>query len=102
LTVQLRDDLLQQNGLAHGGLLSYAADNAITFAAGTVVGPKVLTTAMYISYVTGARGDLLEAVATVASTGRRLVTVRCDVFDHRDGQRQLCAAAQGTVMRTDQ
>ena len=27
----------QQNGFPHGGVLAYAADNAITFAAGTVV-----------------------------------------------------------------
>jgi acyl-coenzyme A thioesterase PaaI-like protein len=32
--------------------------------------------------------------------GRRQVTVRCEVFDHRDGHRELCAVAQGTVVRT--
>lgn len=28
--------LRQQNGVLHGGVLSYAADNTLTFAAGTV------------------------------------------------------------------
>ena len=33
----------QQHGFAHGGLLGCAADNALTFAAGAVAGPDVLT-----------------------------------------------------------
>lgn len=99
LTVALRNDLRQQNGFAHGGVVSYAADNAITFAAGSVVGPSVLTSAMQISYLAGARGELIEAAATTVDVSARLVTVRCDVFDHRDGDRRLCAVAQGTVIR---
>ncbi len=35
LELDIRDDLRQQNGYLHGGVLAYAADNAITFAAGT-------------------------------------------------------------------
>jgi uncharacterized protein (TIGR00369 family) len=100
LNVPLRDDLRQQNGFAHGGILSYAADNAITFAAGSVVGTSVLTSALQINYLSGARGDLLEASAHVVHVGRRQVSVRCDVYDHRDGGRELCAVAQGTVTRT--
>ncbi|HEU6453852.1 MAG TPA: phenylacetic acid degradation protein, partial [Roseateles sp.] len=29
LQLPLRDDLLQQNGFAHGGVVSYLADNAL-------------------------------------------------------------------------
>ncbi|MFD7948963.1 PaaI family thioesterase, partial [Streptomyces sp. NPDC059744] len=35
LQVDIRPELQQQNGFVHGGVLSYAADNSITFAAGT-------------------------------------------------------------------
>ena len=35
--------LQQQNGFAHGGVLNYLADNALTFAAGTRLGVGVLT-----------------------------------------------------------
>jgi uncharacterized protein (TIGR00369 family) len=100
LAIDLRAELRQQNGFAHGGVLSYAADNAITFAAGSVVGPAVLTSGMQINYLTGARGQRLEAIATAVDAGRRLVTVRCDLFDLRDGERHLCAVATGTVMRS--
>jgi hypothetical protein len=65
------------NGFAHGGIVSYAADNAITFAVGSVAGPDVLTSGIHGNYLAGARGDLLEAGATVVDKGRRLVTVRC-------------------------
>jgi uncharacterized protein (TIGR00369 family) len=99
LTVPLRDDVRQQHGVAHGGLLSYAADNAITFAAGSVAGADVLRSAMQINYLTAARGTAIEAVADVVDAGRRIVTVRCDVFDVRNDDRQLCAVAQGTVVR---
>lgn len=101
LSVALRDDLRQQHGFAHGGVVSYVADNAITFAAGSVAGAEVLTSAMQINYLAGARGDRLEAVANVVDAGRRLVTVRCEVFDHRADRRYLCAVAQGTVVRLD-
>jgi uncharacterized protein (TIGR00369 family) len=100
LAVPLRDDLRQQNGYAHGGVLSYAADNAITFAAGSVVGPEVLTAEVKITYLSGARGERVEAAAEVVHVGSRLVTVRCDIHDVRDGERALSAVALGSVAVT--
>ncbi|HZW67624.1 MAG TPA: PaaI family thioesterase, partial [Pseudogracilibacillus sp.] len=43
LEIPIKEDLLQQNNFVHGGVLSYAADNALTFAGGSVLGPEVLT-----------------------------------------------------------
>ncbi|GAB2448455.1 hypothetical protein GCM10027162_52070 [Streptomyces incanus] len=43
LEIDVRAELHQQNGFLHGGVLSYAADNALTFAGGTALGPYVLT-----------------------------------------------------------
>lgn len=53
LALDIRADLRQQNGFLHGGVLAYAADNAITFAAGTKLGPEVLTSGVTISYPAG-------------------------------------------------
>jgi len=55
LRVPLRPDLLQQDGLVHDGLICYAADNAITFAAGSVLGTGVLTSGSRIDYLRPAR-----------------------------------------------
>jgi uncharacterized protein (TIGR00369 family) len=43
LVIPITSDLLQQHGFVHGGVVSYAADNALTFAGGSVLGPAVVT-----------------------------------------------------------
>ncbi|MCX4722839.1 PaaI family thioesterase [Streptomyces sp. NPDC090052] len=99
LEVDVRDELLQQNGFLHGGVLAYAADNALTFAAGTTLGAAVLTGGFSIQYVRPGAGRTLVARAEVVHTGRRQATVRCDLVMVRDdGEEVLCAVAQGTVL----
>ncbi|MFE2086658.1 PaaI family thioesterase [Streptomyces sp. NPDC002596] len=99
LEVDIRQELQQQNGFVHGGVLSYAADNSITFAAGTTLGPAVLTGGFSIQYIRPATGRTLIARATVVHTGRRQAVVRCDLFAAADdGAEGLCAVAQGTVL----
>ncbi len=89
----------QQDGVVHGGVISYAADNALTFAAGAAVGTAVWTAGFSISYVSRAMGEELIARANVVRAGGRLVTVRADLFDRRGDSERLCAVAQGTVAR---
>lgn len=99
IALDIRDDLRQQNGFVHGGVLAYAADNAITFAAGTKLGPEVLTGGVTISYMRPASGATLEAEAVVTYAGRRQAVCRCDVIAvSEDGARTLCAVAQGSVL----
>jgi uncharacterized protein (TIGR00369 family) len=99
LEVDIREDLHQQNGYLHGGVLAYAADNSITFAAGTTLGPAVLTGGFSVQYVRPATGRTLVARAAVVHTGRRQAVVRCDLFTvGADGDETLCAVAQGTVL----
>ncbi|MER8046622.1 PaaI family thioesterase [Streptomyces sp. NPDC094032] len=102
LELDIRDELRQQNGFVHGGVLSYAADNALTFAAGAALGPAVLTAGFSIQYVRPARGTLLRARASVVHAGRRQAVVRCDLLTvDGDGDETLCAVAQGTVLATE-
>jgi uncharacterized protein (TIGR00369 family) len=99
LELDIRDDLRQQNGNLHGGVLGYAADNAITFAAGTALGPEVLTGGFTISYLRPAEGAVLRAEAKVAHAGRRQATCTCELTTVNDaGATTLCAVAQGTVI----
>ncbi|MGA4838788.1 PaaI family thioesterase [Streptomyces sp. G45] len=103
LEIPLRKELLQQNGFVHGGVLAYAADNGITFAAGTALGAAVLTSGFTIQYVRPASGARLVARARVADATRRQAVVRCDLFAvDADGAEVLCAMAQGTVRTTGQ
>ncbi|MEV8007767.1 PaaI family thioesterase [Streptomyces parvus] len=98
LELDVRDDLRQQNGFVHGGVLSYAADNALTFAAGAAVGPAVLTAGFTIDYLRPARGEVLRARAQVVRPGRSRVVCRCDLLMvDAEGTETLCAVAQGTI-----
>jgi uncharacterized protein (TIGR00369 family) len=100
LLVPLRPELLQQHGFAHGGVVSYAADNAITFAGGSVLGDSV-TTEFKINYLRPAIGERLVARAEVLHAGKRQAVCRCDVFVARGDELKLCATAQGTVTRVE-
>jgi uncharacterized protein (TIGR00369 family) len=96
--VGLRDDLKQQHGFAHGGVVSYAVDNALTFAGGSVLGPGVVTSEFKINYVRPALGDSIVARADVIHAGKSQAVCRCDVFVVRNGAESLCATAQGTIV----
>jgi len=99
LEIDVRDELRQQNGYLHGGVLAYAADNAVTFAAGSVLGPAVLTGGFSINYLRPGQGRTLRAHARVVHAGRRQAVCRCDLYMlGTGGQATLCAVAQGTII----
>jgi uncharacterized protein (TIGR00369 family) len=101
IELDIRDELRQQNGYVHGGVLAYAADNTLTFAAGAVLGPAVLTAGFTIDYLKPADGPKLRAEAVVVQSGRSRATSRCDLYTvDEDGASALCAVAQGTVVAT--
>ncbi|MCP3804966.1 PaaI family thioesterase [Allokutzneria sp. A3M-2-11 16] len=102
LELDIRDELRQQNGVLHGGVLGYAADNALTFAAGAAAGARVMTSGFTIDYLRPADGVLLRAHASVVRAGRTRVVCRCDLSTvDSSGVSTLCAVAQGTVARLD-
>ena len=97
LRTPIRAELKQQHGFVHGGVISYAADNTLTFAGGSVLGAGVVTSEFKVNYLRPAQGDSLVARATVIHFGRTQTVCRCDVFSSEDGADQLCATAQGTI-----
>lgn len=98
IALDLQPHLLQQHGFAHGGVLSYLADNAITFAGGLALGGNALTSEFKINYLRPAQGAQLLARATARSAGKRQAVCQCDILALREGQEVLCAIAQGTVV----
>jgi uncharacterized protein (TIGR00369 family) len=99
MILALRSEFAQHHGVIHGGVISYLADSALTFAGGSVLGPDVLTSEYKINYVQPGRGEKLIARGTVIAAGVRQAVCRCDIFAVRDGQEHLCATAQGTIVR---
>ena len=101
LSLPMAPYLLQQNGFVHGGVISYLADNALTYAGGSVLGGAVLTSEFKINYIRpAAEVERLVAVATVVGSGKTQAVCRCDVFIERAGDWKLCAAAQGTIRKS--
>lgn len=80
LKIPIKPELMQQHGFVHGGVVSYAADNALTHAGGSVLGRGVVTSEFKINYVRPALGEILIARATVVHAGRSQAVCRCDVF----------------------
>jgi uncharacterized protein (TIGR00369 family) len=106
ITIPITEPLKQQHGFVHGGILSYAADNALTFAGGSVLGPAVVTAEFKINYVRPARGTHVVARATVVHAGQSQAVCRCEVFTvggpEAEAGPRLCAVAQGTISRLSQ
>jgi uncharacterized protein (TIGR00369 family) len=66
IALQIKPEHLQQFGFVHGGVLSLLADNAITFAGGSVLGADVLTAEYKINYVRPAQGTIVKRGGTEA------------------------------------
>jgi len=99
IKVPIQPELKQQHGFVHGGVISYAADNALTFAGGSVLGPGVVTSEFKINYLRPAMGDFLVAKATVIYSSKTQAVCRCDVFMSEEGKESLCATSQGTISK---
>lgn len=90
----------QQHGFVHGGVLAYLADNALTYAGGSVLG-DCLTAEFKINYTRPARGERLVARARVASAGKRLAVCTCEIVAVADGKETVVAIAQGSIARIE-
>jgi uncharacterized protein (TIGR00369 family) len=98
LSLPISAQLLQQHGFAHGGVVSYLADNALTYAGGTALGSNALTLEFKINYVRPAIGERLIARAVAEATGKTQSVCSCRVYALKDGEEKLCAVAQGTIV----
>jgi uncharacterized protein (TIGR00369 family) len=99
LQLPLGEQLKQQNGFAHGGAISYLADNALTYAGGTAMQVPVLTSEFKINYLRPGVGERLIARAEAVHVSKTQAVCRCEVYAVLDGVEKLCALAQGTIVK---
>lgn len=102
LAVSIAPQLKQQMGFAHGGVVSYLADNALTFAGGTAMQVPVVTSEYKINYLRPAIGERLIARARAVHVSKSQAVCRCEVFAISGGDEKLCAIAQGTIAKLAQ
>jgi uncharacterized protein (TIGR00369 family) len=100
IELPIRDDLAQQHGFVHGGVVGMIADSAGGYAAFTLMpaDASVLTVEYKINMLAPARGELLIARGEVLKPGRTLSIVRADVFAVANGRETRVAATQQTLM----
>jgi len=95
-----RDDLTQQHGYIHAGIVGTIVDSAGGYAGFTLfpVDASVLTAEYKLNLLAPARGERLIAVGEVVKSGRTLVVVRGEVHAEAAGKRTLCALMQQTLV----
>ena len=101
ITLPYRQDLTQQNGYLHAGIVTTIADSACGYAAFTLMPPGagVLSVEFKVNLLRPAQGDSFVARAEVIKAGKTLSVVRADVFALNAEQRLLIATMQGTMIR---
>ena len=100
ITLPYRQDLTQQNGYLHAGIVTTIADSACGYAAFTLMpeGSGVLSVEFKVNLLRPAKGEYFLARAEVIKAGKTLTVVRSDVFALTEDQRTLVATMQGTMM----
>lgn len=94
------ENLSQQNGFFHAGIIGTLADNTAGYAAFSLMGDdaSVLTVEFKLNLISPAAGDLLIAKGSVLKNGKTLTICRSEVYIVNDGIEKLCAASQTTLI----
>jgi uncharacterized protein (TIGR00369 family) len=95
-----REELSQQHGYFHGGVIGMVADSAGGYAAYTLMpaDSSVLTVEYKMNLLAPGDGDLLVADGHVLKAGRNLVISRAEVYVFKGGREAHCATMQQTLM----
>ncbi|HQR42202.1 MAG TPA: PaaI family thioesterase, partial [Gemmatales bacterium] len=101
LKIPITPDLLQQYGFVHGGVLGYAADNALSFAGGSVLQMAIVSSEYKVNFMRPAVGEFLLAQGSVLHAGKTQAVCRADIYVSKDGVEKLCATAQGTIVKVN-
>ena len=95
-----REDVGQQDGFFHGGVIGGIAEGVMGAAAATLVAAdaNVVGAEYKVNLLSPGRGVALLARGAVVRPGRRLIVCRADVVAlDEDGAETLCAIAQGAM-----
>lgn len=98
--LDFRDELSQQNGFFHAGIVSTLIDTAGGCAGATLMPPGagVLTVEFKLNLLAPADGQRMVARAEVVKSGRTLTITQGRVFVYKDGVETLCALMQQTLI----
>ena len=95
-----RDDLTQQHGFLHAGVVTAVLDSACGYAAFSLMPPGagVLSVEFKVNLLAPANGDLLIARARVLRAGRTISVCQADATMRSGGDETPVATMLGTMM----
>jgi uncharacterized protein (TIGR00369 family) len=103
IELPFRDDLTQQHGFFHAGIVGTIADSAGGFAAYTLMpaGASVLSVEYKINLMSPAEGERLVASGQVIRAGRTLTVCDLEVVVLKGDVRTVCARGMQTLICLD-
>ena len=95
-----RDDLTQQDGFLHAGIVSTVLDSACGYAAHTLMprGAGVLSIEFKVNLLAPALGERVIARGRVVRAGRTITVCTADAFALRDGVERHVSTMTATLM----
>jgi len=100
IELPFRDDLTQQHGFLHAGIVTTIVDSACGYAALSLMAPNsaVLTIEYKVNFVSPATGKRMIARGRVTKPGRTVTVCAGDVFVLDGGKEKLVATMLATMM----
>jgi uncharacterized protein (TIGR00369 family) len=101
IEMPFREDLSQQHGFIHAGIITALADSACGYAALTLMekDAAVLTVEFKVNLLSPARGEKIIARGRVTKPGRTVTVCAGDVFALTDGSEKLIATMLATMIQ---
>ncbi len=101
ISLPYRDELSQQHGFFHAGIVATVADSAGGYAAYTLfpADAGVLTVEFKVNLMAPADGERVVATGRVIRSGRSITVASFDVHVEKAGRRTHCATGLQTIMR---
>src|SRR5882724_10774317 len=95
--LEVRDELRQNRGVVHGGVIASLLDTATAFAAVTIleIGEQVTTTDLTIHYLRPAIVGKMTGTARLIRAGKRIIVLSAEVTG--DGQSLLATAVTSYI-----
>lgn len=100
ISLKYRDDLTQQHGFVHAGIIATIADTASGYAAFSLMpaDTAVLTVEYKINLISPAVGELFIARGRVIRPGKRLSVCTAEVMAYHQGKGKTVATMLATLM----
>ena len=100
LLLPMREEIMRNDGIVHGGAIASVIDSAFAFAIIPLLAEneRTVTIDLTIHYVRPLSGGAAKAIARVVRAGRRVITVSGELFDENG---KLATTALSTYLRME-